>query len=260
MTCIAFDGKTLAVDSRITSTRGNRASDNGLKLIDVTSPLYMHRAGKPTIQITQVAGTGDADAVWGMIDLLVKDPDNFRKTVRTLRDSRLMDPKISYSIVLVGEGRVFVFGSQDSYAHELKPQDKGPLRVAFGSGGKVAEWLMQTYGVSAPMAVAGAAITDQFTGGVIHGRTYTKGKQALETENVFLDINTLRKQLQDHIAAYKVPSTRLSATTQRLAARLDSMMWWGFVSEPSKPRRVGKVVEKPQDPTPPQPENDETDA
>jgi hypothetical protein len=212
MTTITWDGTILAADSRGAINGTDLVSDNRFKIRTLKQPMYLANIERDApeadkkVLITHIAGAGAGGAIKAAIEAMEAAPLSFLDFHRKLKSSTLQDPRRSFTLLLIAEGRAFTFRAGESHFRESRTSLERdlPLRVSIGSGSDVAQWLMRSFDVPPHLAVAGASLTDPHTGGVIHVRKFKKGAVVREEEIYYGDMNKLRRELQRWIAKHPV--------------------------------------------------------
>lgn len=170
MTCVVYDKKNLAVDSRGTLAT---AGTHKCSVCDSTATLVKDDKQKLILgggckfrgeTVIAMAGAGSATAIRHIIDYIKKDED-FELLITNLRKYDPQFPSIMATVMVVTEAAVYrVSGHRDDDIVKKHSRDE---YVTIGSGGNAAKMAMIVSGCDAKEAVALASNVDEGTGGKI---------------------------------------------------------------------------------------------
>lgn len=216
MTTIAWDGKTLAADSR-RSYGLKYAHDDVVKLfVFKNEELYLvNTKTKERLKIVAGGGSGSAEAVHCAFTMLDETPMEFRHFHEVFRKAGI-HANSHFQMVVVAGDRLFRFAMGDRFFVDTDAGVKG-RPSAIGSGSKVAEWLMKAFKAPSQLAIAAAALTDPGTGGSIHTLTFKKGKIVEQSEIHYPDRNEIYDEIQKCVAGKKISKTPILSSNGIMA-------------------------------------------
>lgn len=199
MTTIAWDGTTLAADSRRTTGKHHR--DDALKIVQVQD-CWMGDE-----EVLLLAGAGSVPAIEGIIDNILKDPNNFRKFYSKANQAGLLSAhgrKASVLIITNKTTMVFTINGRDAAidCYKVLPAEgHTDLCVALGSGGREAQTLMSLFSVKPILAVAagGIAHTNTATGGTIVYAVVRDGRVQEVGSQIYGHTQDIHSDLMKHI-------------------------------------------------------------
>lgn len=174
MTTIAYDGKHLAVDSRVTNTAGKQrkhtctsCGEHTEVVADDTEKLHINVDGKWKLRgekIIAVGGAGMSTFIGRVIDAM-KTGDDIEALYKDFK--KLDGPHgPSASFLVVTEKKVYTLTSNDK-AFDVKEYGRGEF-VAVGSGNHAARMANSLSGAPAYDAINMAMLLDDSTGGTVH--------------------------------------------------------------------------------------------
>lgn len=175
MTTLAFDGKTICVDSQL--TEGNFAPPVEVEKIEhLSGNYYMVVVGNAGVEFEL------SDYLCGLLENNEMSPMTISTILKDLRNKDLLDEKT----------QLFIFDDSAKILHQFYLHVEGDHStlsyytwtkpIAFGSGRRFAMGVL-ALGITAQYAVASAMVCDRNTGGVI----YTIG----EGDTIYHDIRDL---------------------------------------------------------------------
>ncbi len=174
MTTIAYDGKMIAADTRVSTTVERR--DNSNKIHVMKEEVFFREQ-----KILVVGTSGNVRLSRYALQALKDDGDKFVDFYIKVSQRGLENEARTFSLLIVCTENAFVFsykGKGPKLEKITKPYS------AIGSGAPVANFLLGQYNVPADLAVAGASTTDPATGHLV--------------QHIRMDSNTITKAKDKH--------------------------------------------------------------
>lgn len=219
MTTIAWDGKVLAADTR--RTLRDEQTDGVVK-IRIYPPGKVLMGKKPSKEAKDssdavdslyvMAGAGNAELIRKISAAVEKGGWNsivnhgriWRAVVGGMKDAYRA---VGARVMAISATEVHCMVATTCGVEDVLTY-KRTEKVAIGSGGKIAQFLMEQFDLTAQEAVAGAALTDLSTGGHVHSVLLKGNKGIIQPDILLDDVNACRRSLQASIKCCKVPRTK----------------------------------------------------
>lgn len=203
MTCIAWDGRTLAADTRI-STPHERRNDSA-KIHQFKEVILMggHR-------VLAVGTSGNAALSRQVIGAIRDNPEQAELIVPIFQNAwnygqQSDDRTCSLLIVCEDTLQIFQIRYKNGKRNTRLRQHSLASKMAVGSGGNVAEFVMSHFAIPAPLAVASASTVDEATGSFVQSIDIDGTKISAKTEQHFNKSEMVVKHVRDHIVKGVAP-------------------------------------------------------
>jgi hypothetical protein len=189
MTTIAVHGGIVAADTRVSSTADRR--DNSNKIHVLKDPVTFR-----SDRVLVVGTSGNVRLSRHALQALKDDGDDFVSFYEKAAQRGTLGDK-KFSLLIVGTELIHTFSYDGAESTTLKKITKG--FAAIGSGAPIARFLMQSFGLPAQLAVAGASTVDAATGHLVQYVKIESGKASKLHEKHFQTKTLITKKIKEHI-------------------------------------------------------------